>query len=151
MKNNKQPTTNKPVLTIGTKQDAKTHPTNGWLFLNGMNTKPAINPANEVFSKTTKIVAQALTPMNAPTSPTNKFNNPSTNPRMNPPNGPNIQAPKAIGTSVKLRVSVPNFISFDNPNKQTSIAVSIPSPVIVLVVKYFFILGELYIKTILLQ
>ena len=29
MKNKIQPTTNNPVLTIGTKQDAMTHPTNG--------------------------------------------------------------------------------------------------------------------------
>lgn len=143
IKNKIQPTTNNPVLTSGTKQDAIMHPTNGYLFLNGKNTNPAVKPARDVFKITTITVAQALTAIKAPTSPTSKLSTPSTNPKKKPPKGPNKHAPTAIGTNVKLSVKLPILITFDNPNRQTSIAVRIPRPVIVLVVKYFFISSEL--------
>lgn len=150
-KNSKKPARKIPVFNNGTLIEARTHPIKGCLFLNGLKIKPAIKPAAPVLIKTNKTVAQAFIVRNAPVSGAVKFKAPSTKPRNKPPNGPNKQAPTAIGIKVKLSVRVPILTTVDKKYRQTSIAVRTPRPAIVLIVKNFFIAQELYFNKIIIQ
>ena len=103
--------TNIPVFNNGTSKEARTIPKLTCFSRNNLKTRPATNPAIAVLVKQVMIVPAGLMTKNPViVDGADNINAPSTNPKNNPPNGPNIIAPTAIGKSANVMETGPNWI-----------------------------------------
>ena len=84
-------------------------PTSWLLFLNSLNTKPAIKPASVVLSKHAITVPMGLTGINiASVDGENKTTTPQKKPNIAPDKGPYRTAAKTIATNDRLILTGPN-------------------------------------------
>ena len=98
-----------PVLITGTKILAKIMPSNWFLFLSALNTKPASKPASVVLSRHAMTVPTGLTGINtAIVEGENKTIMPQKKPNIAPDNGPYNTAASIIATNDRLMLTGPN-------------------------------------------
>ena len=138
IKNKKHPTKNNPVLTIGQAMADKIV-ASVFFSLNVLYINPLTSPAILPLIKTVKTVPKTLTAKNGAASPLSNTTMPNTRPNQKPAIGPYKAAPTTIGINTKDIENGPSLITEPINCKTITIAVSIPMPVINLILSFLIV------------